>query len=585
MRLVWQAEPRTTVKLCVIVFFSALLPVAQAYTGKLIVDGVLHAVNQSLSVERAAALIWPFLAVEFLLFAAGSFLAQSRRLSEQVLEQRAGHRITEAIIEKALRLPLPYFEDSRFYDGMQKARREAEYRALAITGGLFSLCQNALTLLSFAFVLLAMTPWVALILFSASIPAFAVQARYSKMKFRLQGWQAPESRMITYLEQVLTLDSTVKEIKLFRLGRELLGRFNSLFEKIFSEDLSLARRRLRISYAWSLLSTVSFYACYAWILYLTVTRKITLGDMTLYLAAVRQSQGSFQGLMDNTSRLYENGLFMDNLFTFLEIPDPPAEPSPGTPPAKGAARIRIANVTFRYPGSAHAALEDVSLEIAPGEKIALVGENGSGKTTLIKLLTGLYKPESGTLELDGTSVNEMNLADLHEQIGVIFQDYVRYQLTLAENVGFGSVEHLAEQARILSAIESAGAADVLEDLPDGLESVLGSQFKGGRELSGGQWQKVALARAFMRSARLLILDEPTSALDAEREYEIFHRFKRLTEGKTAILISHRFSTVRMADRIGVLEKGRLVELGSHEDLLRLKGRYARLFEMQAEGYR
>lgn len=584
MRLVWQAEPRATIKLCIIVLFSALLPLAQAYTGKLIVDAVLQAV-ESLSIEAAARLIWPFLALEFFLFAAASFLALSRRLSEQVLEQRAGHRITEAIIEKALRLPLPYFEDSRFYDGMQKARREAEYRALAITGGLFSLCQNAITLLSFAFVLLAMTPLAALILFSASIPAFAVQARYSKLKFRLQGWQAPESRMITYLEQVLTLDSTVKEIKLFRLGRELLGRFNSMFNKIFAEDLALAQRRLRISYAWSMLSTVSFYACYAWILYLTVSRKITLGDMTLYLAAVRQSQGSFQGLMDQTSRLYENGLFMDNLFTFLEIPDPPAAKTPTAPARAGAAAISIRGVTFRYPGAAHAALEDVTLDIAPGEKIALVGENGSGKTTLIKLLTGLYKPEAGELELDGTNIADIDIADLHEQIGVIFQDYVRYQLTLAENVGFGSVSHLKDEERIKAAIRSAGAEDVLSDLPDGLSTVLGSQFKGGRELSGGQWQKVALARAFMRSARILILDEPTSALDAEREYEIFQRFKRLTEGKTAILISHRFSTVRMADRIGVLEKGRLVELGSHEELLDQNGRYARLFEMQAQGYR
>lgn len=573
---------------------QALLPVGQAYTGKLIVDGVLHAITDSLSLEDSVRLIWPLLAIEFALFAAGSLLSLNRRLAEQVLEQRAGHRITESIIEKALELPLPYFEDSTFYDGMQKARREAEYRALAIINGLFSLCQNAITLVSFAFVLLAMTPWVALALFTATIPSFAVQARYSKMKFRMQSWHAPESRMITYLEQVLTLDTTVKEIKLFRLGRELLSRFNSIFEKIFSEDMALARKRLGISYAWSLLSTVSFYACYAWILYLTVLRQITLGDMTLYLAAVRQSQGSFQGLMDNVSRLYENGLFMENLFSFLEIEPQPGQTSrseiqgDSKPPAairKGPAALRISSVSFQYPTSSHLAVDSVSLDIAPGEKIALVGDNGSGKTTLIKLIAGLYKPAAGRIELDGQDIALLAPESLHGQIGVIFQDYVRYQLTMGENVGFGSVEHRQDEARILHAVQDAGAEDVLGDLPQGLGTVLGSQFKGGRELSGGQWQKIALSRAFMRDARLLILDEPTSALDAEREFEIFQRFKQLTEGKTAILISHRFSTVRMADRIGVMEKGRLTELGSHEELLRRRGRYARLFEMQAQGYR
>lgn len=547
---------------------------------------MLFSITGSLSLEEAARLIWPLLAFEFALFAAGSLFSLARRLAEQVLEQRAGHRITESIIEKALDLPLPYFEDSTFYDRMQKARREAEYRALAIINGLFSLCQNAVTLISFAFVLVAMTPWVALALFTATIPAFAVQARYSKMKFRMQSWHAPESRMITYLEQVLTLDTTVKEIKLFRLGRELLARFNSLFEKIFSEDMALARRRLRISYAWNLLSTVSFYACYAWILYLTVSRRITLGDMTLYLAAVRQSQGSFQGLMDNVSRLYENGLFMENLFTFLAIDaGPEAVQAPAALHTRKAAGLSIQNVSFQYPGASHLAVDAVSLSIAPGEKIALVGDNGSGKTTLIKLIAGLYVPDAGSIEFDGQNIAHLDPAVLHGQIGVIFQDYVRYQMSFAENVGFGSVEHLKDEKRILHAVEQAGAEDVLADLPQGLASILGSQFKGGRELSGGQWQKVALSRAFMRNAKLLILDEPTSALDAEREFEIFQRFQELAEGKTAILISHRFSTVRMADRIGVMEKGRLIELGSHDELLRLGGRYARLFEIQAQGYR
>ncbi|MCE9597709.1 MAG: ABC transporter ATP-binding protein/permease [Spirochaetia bacterium] len=586
IRLVWQADRRSTAILGSITIVSALLPVAQAYIAKLIIDSVLAAIENHLTVDAAAQIIWPYLGIEFVLFALGSFLSLLRRLAEQVLEQRAGHRITEEIIQKALRLPLPYFEDSQFYDGMQKARREAEYKALAIINGVFSFAQNLMTLFSFLFILVAMNPWIAIVLFSATIPSFAVQTRYSKLKFRLQSWRAPEARMMNYLEQVLTLDSTVKEVKLFRLGDELLARFKGLFNKIFNEDMQLARKRLGLSFVWGLLSTISFYACYAWIIYLAVLRRITLGDMTLYLAAVRQAQGSFQGLLDNVSRLYENGLFMDNLFSFLGIPEANvnnlSQIQEGVPERAG---IRLEGVYFKYANSDNWAVEDVSLEIQPGEKFALVGENGSGKTTLIKLLAGLYSPVRGTVSLNDRNISEMDPAEVYRWIGVIFQDYVRYQLTLGENVGFGSIENWQEDTRIRQALQNAGADDLTTLLSQGLASTLGHQFKGGRELSGGQWQKIALARAFMRDAPILILDEPTSALDAEREYEIFKRFKALTEGKTAILISHRFSTVRMADRIGVMEKGRLIELGTHEELVRLGGRYANLFEMQAEGYR
>ncbi|MBL8019863.1 MAG: ABC transporter ATP-binding protein [Leptospirales bacterium] len=585
IRLVWAADPKTTATLGAITVVSAMLPVAQAYVAKLIIDSVLASIDHQLTVDIAARAIWPYLAVEFVLFAFGSFLSLLRRLAEQVLEQRAGHRITEEIIQKALRLPLPYFEDSQFYDGMQKARREAEYKALGIINNVFSFAQNTMTLFSFLFILVAMNPWIAVVLFSATIPSFAVQTRYSKLKFRLQSWRAPEARMMTYLEQVLTLDSTVKEVKLFGLGAELLDRFRQMFRKIFNEDMQLARKRLGLSFLWGLLSTISFYVCYAWIIYLAVLRKITVGDMTLYLAAVRQSQGSFQGLLDNVSRLYENGLFMDNLFSFLQIPEARVGGVLAYAPVTGRAGIRLDHVYFKYANSTDWAVEDVSLEIRPGEKFALVGENGSGKTTLIKLLTALYEPVQGSIWLNDVNVSEMNPGEVSRWIGVIFQDYVKYQLTLGENVGFGNVGRLREAERILSALDNAGANDLMRSLPQGLDSVLGHQFKGGRELSGGQWQRIALARAFMRDAPVLILDEPTSALDAESEYEIFKRFKALTEGKTAILISHRFSTVRIADRIGVMEKGRLIELGTHDELVKLGGRYATLFEMQAQGYR
>ncbi len=595
--LVLNADRRNTILLGAYTATQALLPVGQAYTGKLIVDGVVNGLAAGLPTAAALQNIWPYLVVEFALFTIGSFIAHGRRLAEQILNQRAGHAITQHIIRKALTLEMRYFEDSRFYDGMQNARRESDYRALAIINGVFSLAQNLITLLSFLFVLLAMSPIIAIVLFLGTIPAFAVQTRYSKLKFRLQSWRAPETRMLHYLEQILTMDTTVKEIKLFRLGAELLRRFDELFQRIFTEDVALARRRLWLSYLWGLVSSLSFYGCYAWIIYLTVAGRITLGDMTLYLGAVRLSQGSFQGLLDHVSKLYENGLFMENLFFFLATGEEtvaapngteraPAGPA-ATVRAPGSARagIEFRAVSFRYPNREEWAIENLNLEIRPGEKFAVVGENGSGKTTLIKLLTRLYEPTAGAIFLDGVDIRQMEPARLHERIGVIFQDFVRYQLTLRENLGFGDVARLADTERVLAAAKRAGADDLIEELPEGLESVLGTQFQGGRELSLGQWQKIAIGRAFMRQAEILILDEPTASLDAEKEFEIFRRFQELTAGRTAILISHRFSTVRMADRIAVLQRGVLRELGTHDELVRKDGIYARLFDLQARGYR
>lgn len=315
-------------------------------------------------------------------------------------------------------------------------------------------------------------------------------------------------------------------------------------------------------------------------------REITLGDMTLYLGAVRMSQGSFQGLLDNIARLYENGLFMENLFSFLSIrPRERITIDSSTPESVPRSGIEFSGVSYRYPSSSDYAVSDFSLSIRPGEKIAVVGENGSGKTTLIKLLTRLYEPVSGHITIDGQDLQRMDAGEIHRRIGVIFQDYVRYQLTLRENIGFGSIENLEDTDRVLSALKNSGSEDLLTSLPDGLESMLGHQFLKGRELSVGQWQKIALGRAFMRLSDILILDEPTSSMDANREYEIFRRFQALTEGKTVILISHRFSTVRMADRIGVMQKGCLVELGSHEELIEKDGVYRKMFELQAQGYR
>jgi ATP-binding cassette subfamily B protein len=391
---------------------------------------------------------------------------------------------------------------------------------------------------------------------------------------------------MNYLEHVLTVDSSVKEVKLFNLGEPLLKRYSDAFQVFFREDVDLARRRSIISVGLGVLASLSYYGAYAWIVFVTIAGAITLGSMTFYLTLFRQSQGAFQGLFSNITRLYEHGLFMDNLFTFLALqPQMTQAAQPVPVPPRLQRGIEFRNVSFRYPGRDDWALREINLMIAPGEKLALVGPNGAGKTTLIKLLTRLYDPTEGQILLDGVDLRDYDPDELHRRIGVIFQDFVRYQLTARENIGFGHIDHLDDVQRIDAAAQRGGADDIMAVLPAGMETMLGRWFEDGFELSGGQWQKIALSRAFMRDGEVLVLDEPTASLDAEREYAIFQRFRELTTGKIAVLISHRFSTVRMADRIAVIEGGRITEIGSHAELLQRGGTYARLFEMQAEGYR
>jgi ATP-binding cassette subfamily B protein len=585
-RLVWAADRRSTIIMAALTLFGGVLPLSQAYTGKLIVDSVVTSIGAGTGAQAGLTTALPFLGLEFALILIGAIIAQVRRLVEHVLNARLGNHINTSVIRKALALDLQYFEDASFYDKLQNARREADWRALGIINGGFLVVQNIITLGSFAVALLAFSPLIALILFGATIPSFVAQNKFSGLQFRLLTWRAPEFRRMQYLEHVLTVDNTVKEVKLFGLGEPLLQRYSDMFWKFFHEDESLARRRSLISLLWGIVASLSYYAAYAWIIYQAIGGLISLGDMTMYLSLFRLSQGTFQGLFDNINRLYENGLFMDNLFSFLELtPRMPAPERPAPMPARFERGLEFRHVSFRYPGREDWALRDVNLRIAPGEKIALVGPNGAGKTTLIKLLTRLYDPTEGQILLDGIDLREYDPDELRQKIGVIFQDFVKYQLTAKENIGFGQIDHLEDQPRLDSSAERGGADEVLAELPEGMETMLGRWFDKGHELSGGQWQKIALSRAFMRDGEVLVLDEPTAALDAEREYEIFQRFRDLTAGKIAVLISHRFSTVRMADRIAVVENGRISELGSHAELLARGGTYARLFEMQAEGYR
>ena len=594
--LVWRADSKTSVSLLLLTIGSGLLPVAQAWVAKLIVDAVVRSVGLHLGFREAVHSVLLYLIFEFAMLFASVSINQFRSYYGQVMDHKLGHSINSRIVQKALDLDLSYFEDADFYDKMQNARRQSEFRAMAIVNGALLLCQNVITLSSFMVILVAFNPWIALILLVTTVPSFIAQGHYSRLTFRLQSWRAPETRMMYYLEQTLTLDSSAKEVKLFGLGPVLFGRYDSIFWKTFWEDLSLAKKRSLMSLAWGLLSLLSYYGSYAWIIGRTAQGILTLGEMTLYLNLFRQSQGSIQGLFENINKLYENGLFMDNLFSFLNLkPENRIQGEAGKSFPTGAFSLEFKNVSFKYASNQASAgqdssggkwaLKNVNLKIEPKEKLALVGENGAGKTTLIKLLTRLYEPTEGQILLNGIDLRDYDILDLRKHIGVIFQDFVRYQLSLRENIGLGSIENVDDLEKVKLAAQKGGATDLVDELKSGWDTVLGSWFKGGQELSGGQWQKIALSRAFMRDASLLVLDEPTSALDAEKEYEVFEKFKELTAGKTALLVSHRFSTVRMADRIAVLKDGAVHELGSHAELLALKGTYARLFELQAQGYR
>ena len=584
--LVWEAHHTGTLLMALWTIIGGLLPLAQAYIAKLIVDGVVNSLRAQASPMEGLRVVAPFLLAEFVLVVLQAGVAQARSLTEHILHSRLNLTINTRIIRKSLDLDLAYFENAEYYDKLQNARREADWRGLQIMNGGFYLIQNLLTLASFAVVLLSFNAWLALLLFVATVPAFIAQSNYADLNFRVISWRAPEARRLNYLEYLLTDYDAVKEVKLFALGEPLLGRYATLFWTFLREDQSIAQRRSLASLGWGLLATLTYYGAYFWIVLQTLEADITLGDMTLYLMIFRNSQNTFESIFWGLSEMYENGLFMSNLFAFLELePKIRATPTSMPPPSSDQRGVEFRGVSFRYEGHDDWALRDVNLTIGPGEKIALVGPNGAGKTTLIKLLARLYDPTEGQILFNGVDLRDLDPGELRRRIGVIFQDFVHYHLAASENIGFGQIEALGDRPRIEASAVKSGAHPVITALPEGYETILGRWFAKGRDLSGGEWQKIALGRAFMRSCDILVLDEPTAALDAENEYQVFQQFRQLTEEKMAILISHRFSTVRMADRIYVLDDGQLREQGTHEELLARDGIYARLFTLQAQSYR
>lgn len=588
MVLVWQTSPRLTYLLAAFTIAAGLLPASIAYVGKLIVDQVIvssahyQQYQQFDSDETNTLLI--LLVIEALLVIGLLGIQRGISAVQSLLRALLGHRVNVMILEKAQTLSLAQFEDSEFYDKLVRARREASSRPLALVNKTFGLLQNAIALSGFSVLLWQFSPWVIVMLVAAALPGFLAEAKFSGQAFRLFRWRSPESRKQNYLETLLAREDSVKEVKLFGLGDLLLTRYKAIFDGLYHEDRSLTLRRDGWGFVMSVVASLTFYGAYLWVIADTVMGVITLGAMTMYLVVFKQGQSAITASLTAISGMYEDNLYVSNLYEYLEQPgeEYSGGKTTGSQPNDG---IRFDNVCFRYKGASSLALDAVSFHLPAGRSLAIVGENGSGKTTLIKLMSRLYQPTSGRILLDGTDLNEWDAQALRAHIGVIFQDFLRYQFTVGENLGVGQLRVFDDESCWQQAAEKGGAADFIQRLPQHYHTQLGRWFKDGQELSGGQWQKLALSRALIRQdADILILDEPTAAMDAQAEADIFSRFKAASLGKTVVLISHRFSTVRMADEIIVIDQGRVVERGNHSSLLQKAGVYARLFSLQAKGY-
>ncbi|WP_236606005.1 ABC transporter ATP-binding protein [Sandaracinus amylolyticus] len=580
--LVWSTHRPLGAALLALGALGAALPAAIAWTGHWIVDAIQRAVEH----PEARREVLIAVGIELALVLASNAIKRVQTVVHGLLRALVAERANEMILEKALGLELVDFENPGFYDTLSQARSGASHYPLGHVMNVLSLGQSVLALFGLAALLIPLSPLAVLVLIAAAIPQFVVETRFSRDAFRLFRWRSEETRKQNYLETVLASSDHAKETKLFGLGDMLLEKYRAIFWKLWKEDRDLTIRRGLWGLAIGSLGTLAFYAIYAWIAWQAALGAISLADMTMYLLVFRQGQSTLGNVFSGASTLYEDVLYLTAFWEFLDHRDedaPSGTATSGPDPLDG---VRFQNVWYTYPGAKEPALRGVDLHLPPRRKLALVGENGAGKTTIIKLLTRLYRPSQGRITLDGLPLDEWDERALRRRMGVIFQDFVQYQWLVGENIGVGDVSAFDDEARWKEAAEKGSASDFVSSLPKGFHTQLGHWFDEGQELSLGQWQKIALSRAFMRrDADILVLDEPTASMDAEAEARIFARFRALTEQRTAVLISHRFSTVRMADRIAVIEGGVVTEHGSHDELMALGGRYARLFTLQAQGYR
>lgn len=590
---IWATSPALTLATLSLRLVRALLPVVMLYVGKLIIDEALRLVGlgEGLSGVREwwdsgllTPLLW-LLAIEFGLAVLSDVLGRLVSLFDQLLSELFTNATSVRLMEHAATLDLEDFEDSELQDRLDRARRQTMGR-MTLMSQLFGQAQDLVTIVAFAAGLILYAPWLILLLAVALVPAFLGEAHFNALNYSLNFSWTPERRELEYIRQTGASVETAKEVKIFGLHDFLIGRFRELSDKFYLANRGLAIRRAGWGSVLTALGTLGYYVAYAYIAWRTVRGEFTIGDLTFLAGSFRRLRQLLEGLLVGFSQVAGQALYLDDLFSFFEIEPEitsPAAPRPFPSPVREG--FVFEGVGFRYPGAERWAVRDLSFTLQAGEVLALVGENGAGKTTLVKLLARLYDPDEGRILLDGHDLREYDLDVLRQNIGVIFQDFVRYHLTAAENIAVGQIEARHDRARIVEAARRSLADDVIAKLPKGYDQVIGKRFKNGVDLSGGEWQKVAIARAYMRDAQLLILDEPTAALDARSEFEVFQRFKELSAGKTAVLISHRFSSVRMADRILVLADGRVEAVGTHGELLAQRGRYAELFELQAAGYR
>ena len=585
LEIVWSTSAKLTIAMALTTLFAGVLPAAIASVGGLFVDVVSNAFQDDGSNTaqlRSEALYYVFLEAGLVVLMTGA--QRINTVCQSILRVLLGNKINVMILEKALTLELAHFENAEYYDKLVRARREASSRPLSLVIKTFDLFRDIIALITIGIWLFQFSPYAVLLLAVAGVPAFIAEAKFSGEAFRIHRRRSAERRMQIYLEMVLTREDGVKEVKLLQLGKMFLQRYVDIFLNIYKEDRSLVLRRGIWGYILGLIASAAFYFAYGWVGFAAIAGAITIGQMTMYIAQFRLGQNSVTNSLTSINGMYEDNLYLSNLTEFLshKVPEQTGEGIAGPNPDDG---IRFENVSFSYPGSQTPALKNINLHITPGESLAIVGENGSGKTTLIKLLTRLYAPTEGRILVDGLDLQEWDTNAIREKIGVIFQDFARYQLIVGENIGIGDVDNIDDGNQIEEAARKGMADEFVRDLPLDYQTQLGTWFKDGKELSGGQWQKIALSRAFMRSkADILILDEPTAAIDARAEAEIFEHFNDLTDNRISIIISHRFSTVRRADHIIVLEQAEVLEQGSHQQLLEMDGQYATLFNLQAKGY-
>ncbi len=585
IQLLWRAHPFAAGLIPILTLIAAPLSAFSLYCSKKIIDGVTLLLQGDRSGGREMLTL--FLCLMF-----GARLLQGTldiliRFLDRVLRTRLTHYIQTKITNLAVRLDMAFFETPSFYDKLQRAQREAGTRPFMILSSSVSSVRQLVELLGYLALLATLAWWVSPLLLLLTIPGLFVDVRFGRRTWFVRYGRTQQERQMSYYQSLLTSNYAAKELRLFGLAAYFISRWKELFWQFYRQDRRLAIKHNLAELGAFILNTLGFVGFYVFVLYRTVTDPVvTIGSMIMYTRAMGASLGAMRGGLQAISALYENNLYLKQLFEYLSLRPQILAPTVPVPvPAPIRRGIRFESVSFRYPGSSRNVLENITFEVGPGERIALVGENGAGKTTLIKLLTRLYDPQQGRITVDGIDLRELAPEAWRQQIGVIFQDFVHYLVTARENVGFGQLDHVNDMSRIRMAADLSGAKECIERLDHGWETILGKLFDEGQELSVGEWQKVALARAFQRDAQILVLDEPTASLDAKQEYMIYKKFDELTRDKTTILISHRFSTVRMVDRILVMEAGRIVESGSHEELIALNDRYTELFNRQASAYR